>query len=82
MITTYSNFRENLKAFLDEVISSRVPLFITRSKGEEVVVIPKSDFDSMQETMYLLNSATNNERLARGIAEYESGLGTKRELIE
>ena len=79
-ITTYSNFRQNLKSFLDQVLSSHTPLFVSRSKGEDVVVIPKSDYDSIQETLYLLSSAKNAERLQRGIQEYEKGGGESREL--
>jgi antitoxin YefM len=81
-ITTYSNFRQNLKSFMDKVFSSRLPLYVTRSKGEDVVVLSKSDYESMQETMYLLSSPKNAERLAKGIQEFENGKGVKRELID
>lgn len=81
-ITTYSNFRQNLKSFMDLVLSTRSPLFVTRSKGNDVVVLSKSDYESMQETLYLLGSPNNSERLARGIDEYNRGEGIKRDLID
>ena len=81
-ITTYSNFRQNLKSFLDMVLSTRSPLFVSRSKGEDVVVLSKSDYESMQETLYLLGSSKNAERLFKGIEEYEEGKGVKRELLD
>ena len=81
-ITTYSNFRQNLKYFMDLVLSTRSPLFVTRSKGNDVVVLSKSDYESMQETLYLLGSPNNSERLARGIDEYNRGEGIKRDLID
>jgi len=80
-ITTYSNFRQNLKSFLDLILRNKTPLFVTRAKAEDVVVIAKSDYDSIQETLYLLGSSRNAERLARGIDEYEEGKAIKRELI-
>lgn len=80
-ITTYSNFRQNLKSFLDLILMNKTPLFVTRAKAEDVVVIAKSDYDSIQETLYLLGSSRNAERLARGIDEYEEGKAIKRELI-
>jgi len=80
-ITTYSNFRRKLKSFLDLVVSTRAPLFVARSKGEDLVVLPKSDYESMQETLYLLGSSKNAERLLKGIEEYEKGLGVKRDLL-
>jgi antitoxin YefM len=81
-ITSYSVFRQNLKSFLDRVINTHSPLFVTQSKGEEIVVISKSDYESMEETIYLLGSSNNAERLATGIKEYESGKGIKRALID
>lgn len=81
-VTTYSNFRRNLKAFMDAVFTSRSPLYVTRTNGEDVVVMSKADYDGLQETLYLLSSAKNAERLARGIAEFEQGKGTVRDLIE
>ena len=81
-ITTYSNFRQNLKSFMDLVLSTSSPLFVTRSKGNDVVVLSKSDYESMQETLYLLGSPNNSERLARGIDEYNRGEGIKRDLID
>ncbi len=81
-ITTYSNFRQNLKSFLDSVLKTRSPLFVTRSKGEDVVILSKSDYESMEETLYLLSSSKNAERLAQGILEFEQGKGVKKELID
>ena len=79
-ITTYSNFRQNLKGFMDSVLKNRAPLFITRTKGEDVVMLSKEDYESMEETLYLLSSPRNAERLAKGIREYEEGKGIKRDL--
>ncbi|MCH7398768.1 type II toxin-antitoxin system prevent-host-death family antitoxin [Belliella sp. DSM 107340] len=81
-ITTYSNFRQNLKSFLDKVFINHQPLFVTRSNGEDVVVLSKSDYDSMQETFYLLKSPKNAGRLLKGIEEFEKGLGEEKSLVE
>lgn len=74
-ITTYTNFRQNLKSFLDNVFNNHNPLFVTRTKGEGVVVLSKSDYESIQETLHLLSSSKNAERLLKGIEEYENGGG-------
>ena len=81
-ITTYSNFCQNLKNFLDLVLKTKAPLFVTRNKSEDIVVISKSDYESIQETLYLLNSSKNSERLARGIQEHKEGKGVKGDLID
>ncbi|POY35567.1 type II toxin-antitoxin system prevent-host-death family antitoxin [Solitalea longa] len=66
-ITTYSNFLQKLKLFLDKVLTNHTPLFVTRANGEEVVVLSKFDFDSMQETFHLLKSPKNALRLLRSL---------------
>ena len=81
-ITTYTAFRQHLKSFLDNVLKNHDPLFVTRANGEDVVVISKSDYESMQETFYLLKSPNNAIRLLQGIEEYEKGLGIEKRLIE
>jgi antitoxin YefM len=81
-ITSFTHFRQNLKFFLDKVFLNHEPLFVTRANGEDVVVLSKADYESMQETLYLLRSPKNAERLMEGIKEYEKGEGVERKLIE
>ncbi len=81
-ITTYSNFRQNLKAFMDKVFQSKSPLFVTRSNGEDIVVLSKEDYDGIQETLHLLSSPKNAQRLKESIEEFENGGGQLREIIE
>lgn len=76
-VTTYSNFRQNLKTFLDEVLSSNAPLYVKRTNGEDVVVISKSDYESMEETLYLLSSEKNRKQLMKGVEQTEKGETTK-----
>ena len=72
--TTYTSFRKQLKSYLDKVKISHTPLFVTRANGDDVVVLSKADYDSMEETFYLLRSPANAARLLKGIEEYEKGL--------
>jgi len=81
-ITTYTNFRQNLKMFLDDVFNNHSPLFVTRTKGEDIVVLAKSDYESMQETLHLLSSPKNAERLMSGIEKYKKGKLIQKGLIE
>lgn len=81
-VTTYSKFRQNLKSFMDKVFESRSPLYVTRSNGHDMVVVAKSDYEGILETLHLLSSPKNAERLARGIKEYEEGKGLEKHLLE
>lgn len=82
LIASYSSFRQNMKHYLDTVFNSKAPLFVTRANAEDMVVISKAEYDSMEETMHLLSSPKNAQRLAEGIKEFEEGKGGIKKLIE
>ena len=44
---------------MDLVFDKHEPVHVTRKNGEDVIVMPKSDYDAMQETFYLLRSPKN-----------------------
>jgi len=79
-IANYSEFRQNMKAYLDAVVEEHKPLYITRKMGEEVVVLSKEDYSSLQETLYLLSSPKNASRLRESIKQVEKGKVKKRKL--
>ena len=81
-ITTYSNFRQNLKSFLDQVLLNHTPLAITRANGEDVVVLSKEDYERMEETCYLLSSPKNAEKIRKAVEDLDQGRGIKQPLIE
>ena len=67
---------------MDWVLVNSAPLYIKRSRGEDVVLLSKADYDSIQETLYLLGNPVNAKRLLDGIEEYEGGGGIEQELIK
>lgn len=69
---TYSEARENLKAVLDKVVADRGPVMITRERGENVVLISASEWAGMEETLYLLRSPKNAERLLEAVRGFEA----------
>jgi antitoxin YefM len=81
-VTTYTSFRQKLKSYLDNVRNNHAPLYVTSANGEDVVVLSKSDYESMEETFYLLKSPANAARLLKGIEDYNLGLGKERSLID
>ena len=72
-ILNYTAARRNLKSVMDAVITGRVPVVITRTTGEPVVMMAKSEHDAMMETFHLLRSPRNAERLRAAIAGVEDG---------
>lgn len=81
-ITTLTDFRQNMKAYFEQVFSMRKPLFIKRPKGKDMVLMSKSEYNSMQETFHLLSSPKNAERLINAVEADQAGKGTHREIVE
>ena len=70
---TYSEARENLKAMIDKVVADRAPLKITRQRGGGAVLVSEEEWASMEETLYLLRSPKNAERLLEAVRGFERG---------
>ncbi len=77
-----SETRANLKSVLDRVVADKAPIAITRQKGEGVVMISQSEWESIEETLYLLRSPRNTARLLDAIRGLDAGEGEEHELIE
>jgi antitoxin YefM len=67
MSLSASLLRKKLKYYFDLTISTREPLEIERRYGEDIVVLPKSDFQALEETAYLLSSPANAKRLLEAL---------------
>jgi antitoxin YefM len=78
----YSFFRSNLSSVLDKVNNDHEPIIITRQNAKPAVVISLEDFNSYEETAYLMASPKNKTRLNRAIQEIEKGNSTKHGLID
>ncbi len=81
-VLSYSALRNNLASTLDKVNDDHVSILITRQKGKPAVIMSLDDFNSYEETAYLMSSPKNAERLNKSIAEIEAGKYTQHGIIE
>jgi antitoxin YefM len=81
-IASTSNFRKEIKRYIDEVDQDQEPLVVTRSDNVSVVVLPLATFNSYAETDYLLRSPVNAVRLRRSVEDARAGNVQKHKLIE
>lgn len=65
--TTYTYARQHLKAVMDKVCADRGVLAITRGGDADVVMMSKTEYDALQETLHLLRSPANAARLAAAV---------------
>ena len=81
-VITYSDTRAHLKDIMDRVVADRAPVVISRQKAESVVMISLAEWNAIEETMHLLSTRENRDRLMTAITDLETGKGTARDLIE
>jgi antitoxin YefM len=79
---SYTRARNDLAKTMDRVVQDHEPIIITRQKGESVVLLSLEDFNSWQETAYLLRSPANAARLLRAVEDASHGKHEPRELID
>jgi antitoxin YefM len=80
-ILSFTDARAGLKAVMDDVCADHKPAIITRQNGEPVVMISLADYTSIEETLYLLGSAKNAQRLMKSVEQLKSGKSKIRKLI-
>lgn len=81
-VVSYSDARANLKGVMDRVVADKVHVVVTRQKAEAVVMVALSDWNAIEETLHLLSTGRNAERLRQSIRELDEGSGKKRDLFE
>lgn len=79
---SYTAFRNDLARVLDKVNDDHKPVIITRQNGKPAVVISLEDFQSYEETAYLMSSPKNAARLNESIAQLAEGKVLYKGLIE
>ena len=72
-----NKFRDNLKTFVEQVISEHVPLKITRRSGEDFVVLSADDWAREQETLYVLQNNDLMKQIAASMASNVKNKGYK-----
>lgn len=79
---SYTTAQQNLAGTMDRVCSNHEPVIITRDENQSVVMIALDDYQSLEETAFLLKSRANAQRLLGAIAEIQAGESQERELVD
>ncbi len=77
---TYTAARENLASTMDQVCDDHDPVIITRNREQAVVMLSLADYESLEETAYLLKSPANARHLLESIEELAKGKGQVKSL--
>jgi len=82
LTTTISDFRKNIRRYLDRVTENFETLIINRGKDKGVVIISLEEYNSLSATQYELSSKVNEARLDSAIDKLKKGSSFEKELIE
>ncbi|MDQ3131036.1 MAG: type II toxin-antitoxin system prevent-host-death family antitoxin [Acidobacteriota bacterium] len=80
--TTISSAKQNLENLIIQVENDAEPILIMLDEDRKAVLMSEREFNSWQETIYLLSNPANAEHLRKSLAEADSGLMSERELLE
>ena len=78
----YTDVRSNFATVMEKVCDNHEPLIINRNKKRSVVMMSLEDYESIEETNYLLRSPKNAKRLREAIENVEKGNYKERKLLE
>ena len=74
--------KKNLQRLIGQVNADAEPTIICGDQGQKAVLLSLEEFNSWQETLYLLANPANADHLRRSIAEAKAGKTMERELID
>ena len=72
-VVTFTDARNHFKQVLDQVVVSQDITCVHRRDAEDVIMMSRSEWESWQETMHLLSSPVNAERLKLSIQQSQQG---------
>jgi antitoxin YefM len=79
---SFTELRQHMASYFDRVTADREPLHVTRAGGKGgLVIMSEDEFAGWQETVHLLSSPKNAERLMRSIRQARAGEGRERALV-
>lgn len=81
-ITTVSDFRKDIKTYLDSVVKNFETLIINRGKDSGIVVMSLQEYNSLMATNHELSSRKNELRLDSAIEKLKNGLTLDKDLVE
>ena len=70
-----NKFRDNLKSFVEQVVTGHLPLKVTRRSGDDFVVVSAEDWEREQETLYVLQNNDLMRQIAASMATHTKGKG-------
>ena len=82
LTTTISDFRKDIKKYLNSVIDNFETVIINRGKNKGIVIMSLDEYNSLTTTQHELSSRKNEKRLDSAIEKLEKRSSFPKDLIE
>ncbi len=77
-----SQVRSNFKKICDKVVEDVETIIVTRSRGENVVIISESEYNNIMENFRIFSDPQRYQKIKNGIIQYEQGKYSEKQLID
>jgi antitoxin YefM len=81
-VVSFTQARNEFKSVIDRVVADCDATLIHRRDGENAVLISESTYNSMLETLHLLQSPANARRLMAAVEQDRQGMAKTQALVE
>ena len=81
LIASVTEFRKDIKAYLDKVSKNFETLILNRGKNQGIVVMSLEEYNSLMATNYELSSRKNEHRLDAAIEKLKSRQSFSKDLL-
>lgn len=72
-----NKFRDNLKSFVEQIVTEHEPLKVTRRTGDDFVVLSADDWARDQETLHVLQNNSLMMQIAESLKTHNKQAGYK-----
>ena len=70
-----NKFRDNLKSFVEQIVTEHTPLKVTRRSGDDFVVVGADDWEREQETLFVLQNKSLMKQISTSLQTHKQGSG-------
>ena len=73
LAVNYTNFRENLKDYMDKATYDYETMIVTRKNNKNVVMISEESYNNLMENVYVMGNKSNYDWLMESKEQLEFG---------
>ena len=82
LAVNYSNLRDNMKNYMDQVTDDYETMIVTRKNNRNVVILSEESYNNLMENAQILGTKANYDWLMESKAQLEKGKSSVHNLAE